>query len=84
MRPGYIALHQVVLVEEGVDVVKEGDGSRAVHDPVHLSAQQRQLAGRQTTIWRAQVPLHDQQLGEDGGGNAAALVPHPLEQRPPM
>ena len=42
--------YQVVLVEEGVHMFEEGDGRRAMDDPVHLSMQLRQLMRTQPAV----------------------------------
>jgi hypothetical protein len=73
--------HQVVLLQERVYVLEEGDGGGAVDNPVHLSAQAPQLALSQPAVRRAEVALHNLQFGAHGVRHAA-VDPHAAEERP--
>ena len=73
--------HLIVLLQEHMDMLKEGDGGCAVDDDVHLSADSLQISSAQAAVRPVHIALHHDQLAEDSLQRilAAGVLP---EERP--
>lgn len=74
------AAHLVVLLEQGVDVLEEGDGGCAVDDKIDLLYETLLICGGEAQLGLVQVPGNDHNLVPHVDGHAAILPVH-MEQR---